>query len=29
MASWKTKKATGKNKKGATKCSTKKGGCKK
>ena len=29
MASCKTKKATGKSKKGATKCSTKKGGCKK
>ena len=29
MASCKTKKATGKSKKGTTKCSTKKGGCKK
>ena len=29
MASCKTKKATGKSKKSATKCSTKKGGCKK
>ena len=29
MASCKTKKATGKSKTSATKCSTKKGGCKK